>query len=637
MISCQTLGPIEVTCDGHPAPHEVLWRKHLALLIYLARSPRRTRTREHLARLLWADKPEAAARHSLNEALRVVRRAAGDQAIETKVEQVTLHASAVDLDVDAFESLVSEGQFKRATDMILGEFLEGFAVPGASEFDDWLSAERRHWTARCVTVLAEWSGQLAREGRVEEAVKAATRALDLDPIAEMAVASLLRALALAGEPAAALRRAEDYSRRLEEALGCEASPAIRRLVEQIRKGRARPAIPAVSRSGLEVRRVPLVGRETELKTLVDCWEQVRSGEGARLALIIGDPGTGKSRLAEEVGARARLDGATIVSVRAIHKDRDDPLAGILAAVRGPLLETPGLAGVPPETLASFVALLPSWQERFPHIERAPETDLERSFTDLLRVVTEDAPVVLIFDDADSMDEESVAVLRGTLRDIPRAALLVCLVTNTMHQRDDLDHLRAKIGRDIPGASVTIGALDQPALHGMISWALPGYDATQVKRLGRRLAMDSAGLPLLATELLHAVACGLDLQTLATAWPEPLRTLDQSMPGDLPDTVVGSIRVGFRQLSEDAQAVLQAVAVMPDRAEPERLGHLLELPVDRVLEALDELEWTRWLMSEPRGYSFVARITQKVIARDMLTPGQRQRLRVRLGEVTPGDR
>jgi hypothetical protein len=207
----------------------------------------------------------------------------------------------------------------------------------------------------------------------------------------------------------------------------------------------------------------------------------------------------------------------------------------------------------------------------------------------------------------------------------------------MHQRDDLDHLRAKIGRDIPGASVTIGALDQPALHGMISWALPGYDATQVKRLGRRLAMDSAGLPLLATELLHAVACGLDLQTLATAWPEPLRTLDQSMPGDLPDTVVGSIRVGFRQLSEDAQAVLQAVAVMPDRAEPERLGHLLELPVDRVLEALDELEWTRWLMSEPRGYSFVARITQKVIARDMLTPGQRQRLRVRLGEVTPGDR
>jgi hypothetical protein len=110
-----------------------------------------------------------------------------------------------------------------------------------------------------------------------------------------------------------------------------------------------------------------------------------------------------------------------------------------------------------------------------------------------------------------------------------------------------------------------------------------------------------------------------------------------MPGDLPDTVVGSIRVGFRQLSEDAQAVLQAVAVMPDRAEPERLGHLLELPVERVLQALDELEWTRWLMSEPRGYSFVARVMQKVIARDMLTPGQRQRLRVRLGEVTPGDR
>jgi hypothetical protein len=36
MISCRTLGPIELSVDGDPAPAELLWRKHLALLIYLA-------------------------------------------------------------------------------------------------------------------------------------------------------------------------------------------------------------------------------------------------------------------------------------------------------------------------------------------------------------------------------------------------------------------------------------------------------------------------------------------------------------------------------------------------------------------------------------------------------------------------
>jgi len=42
-------------------------------------------------------------------------------------------------------------------------------------------------------------------------------------------------------------------------------------------------------------------------------------------------------------------------------------------------------------------------------------------------------------------------------------------------------------------------------------------------------------------------------------------------------------------------------------------------------ALDELEWHRWLLAEPRGYSFVARIVRQVLERDMLTPGQRRRI------------
>ena len=75
---CTVLGPARVTLDGAPAPPELLWRKHLALLVYLARSPRRTRTREHLLGLLWADRDEKQARHSLSEALRVLRRRARD-------------------------------------------------------------------------------------------------------------------------------------------------------------------------------------------------------------------------------------------------------------------------------------------------------------------------------------------------------------------------------------------------------------------------------------------------------------------------------------------------------------------------------------------------------------------------------
>ena len=83
VISCRALGPIDVSIDGVPAPPELLWRKHVALLLYLLRSPRRTRGREHLIGLLWPDSEESKARQSLNEALRILRNTCGDETVDT--------------------------------------------------------------------------------------------------------------------------------------------------------------------------------------------------------------------------------------------------------------------------------------------------------------------------------------------------------------------------------------------------------------------------------------------------------------------------------------------------------------------------------------------------------------------------
>src|SRR3954466_8914449 len=141
MISCQTLGPGGLGYDGGPAPSELLWRKHLALLIYLARSPR-GRSREHLVGLLWADKPESAARHSLNEAIRVLRRYLGDASVETSGGLVRLLPEVVILDLDQLERFAEGGQWQAGAELIAGEFMEGFAIAGASEFENWLANER---------------------------------------------------------------------------------------------------------------------------------------------------------------------------------------------------------------------------------------------------------------------------------------------------------------------------------------------------------------------------------------------------------------------------------------------------------------------------------------------------------------
>jgi hypothetical protein len=125
---------------------------------------------------------------------------------------------------------------------------------------------------------------------------------------------------------------------------------------------------------------------------------------------------------------------------------------------------------------------------------------------------------------------------------------------------------------------------------------------------------------------------MDLGATSGAWPEPFNTLDQTLPGDLPDAVVSAIRIDYRRLSRVAQQVLAAAAILDDRCAPELLARAVELSPAEIVPALDELEWQRWLVSEPRGYGFVARIVRQVIAADMLTPGQRRRILERVGRT-----
>src|SRR6266511_6396780 len=135
-VHCRVLGPARVTVNGADAPPELLWRKHLALLVYLARSPRRSRTREHLAGVLWSDRDEKQARHSLSEALRVLRRALGDERLVADVDQVRLTPDAVALDCDRFAELCERSEWMAAAELVDGEFLEGLAIPEASDFEN---------------------------------------------------------------------------------------------------------------------------------------------------------------------------------------------------------------------------------------------------------------------------------------------------------------------------------------------------------------------------------------------------------------------------------------------------------------------------------------------------------------------
>jgi predicted ATPase len=222
-----------------------------------------------------------------------------------------------------------------------------------------------------------------------------------------------------------------------------------------------------------------------------------------------------------------------------------------------------------------------------------------------------------------------------LRDLGGSPLLLALSAEPHPPREELDQLSSRATRDLTAAVVSLAPLPAAAIRELVRVALPRYSDWDAERVARRVQIDSAGLPLLVVELLHGVALGMDLQGLELAWPEPMRTLSQTLPGGLPEAVVGAIRVGFRRLSAEGQQVLTTAAVLGERLPAELLARASQLPLAAVHRELDALEWQRWLSADARGYSFVARVAREVVARDMVTKGQRQRILSLAEEPGPG--
>lgn len=628
LIDLRVLGPVHVLVEGAPAPSELLWKKHLALLIYLALAERPV-SREHLVGLLWADKPDAAARHSLNEALRVLRRVMGAENIVGTGGQLTLTAGAVTLDTARFVEAETAGRWEEAAGLVVGPFLEGFGVSDASGFEDWLTAERARWSHRSATALTHHAQDLYRVGRLTEAIEVGTRALHISPHADAALGTVMRSLAVSGNRAAAIELHDRHSSAMREFLGSSPGRDIETLLARIREDHLAHPAPATSTASPVA--LPLVGRTALLERLSTLGARIGRETHCGIGMVLGDEGCGKTRLLAEVASRLRLDGWTVLDTSAVPGDQTGAWGTFLALARR-AATIPGVGGAHPEAIRAFVERFDVWSEHYRGIGAGSSMAIEPALRDVLSASLEESPMVVVLDDAHWMDSESLRAISLWFREFAGRPLLCLLSATTSLVTEDIDYLRSRVGRDMEGEVVTLGPLSSADLGELVRIQLPKWSPVEVERLVRRLATDSAGIPLLATLLLSAVREGL--QPEGGAWPAPMQTLDQSLPMDLPDGVVAALRVRFHRLEADSRTLLGILGVVEGRLEEAEAADLTEWPLDRVHATFDALERSGWITGDTRGYAIAGRIVREVIGRDMVTPGQRRRILARRSPEAP---
>src|SRR6185437_3929945 len=153
----------------------------------LACRPGEKRQREWLMALLWGDRGDVQARHSLNQALTSIRRACGGALLLVAGrDTVTLDGADVEVDVALLRRPVGKGNLealRAAATLYRGPLLDGLRLREAG-FEEWLGVERRELQDLAIARLTDLAQQEAEQGDRDAAAAALDRALALDPLNE---------------------------------------------------------------------------------------------------------------------------------------------------------------------------------------------------------------------------------------------------------------------------------------------------------------------------------------------------------------------------------------------------------------------------------------------------------------------
>jgi DNA-binding SARP family transcriptional activator/TolB-like protein len=262
MIQLRLLGAIDLRGADGASIDPILTRpKRLALLTYLAVArPRGFHRRDALLPLFWYELSDARARASLSQALYVLRQGAGTEVIATRgSDEVGVDPAQVWSDVAEMDAALEAGDAERALALYGGDFLPGFAIADAPDFERWVDGERRRLRAAATDAAWTLAGRAEAAGQASAALRWARRAVALGPHDEAAVRRLLRLLDGAGDRAGAIDAYERYARTVYEELGTRPSTETQALIREIRGCTAAPpagTAPPASEAALSADAAP---------------------------------------------------------------------------------------------------------------------------------------------------------------------------------------------------------------------------------------------------------------------------------------------------------------------------------------------------------------------------------------------
>lgn len=584
-----------------------------SLLAYLVLHRGEPLSRHHVAFILWPDSSEAHARGSLRKLLFQLAGALPQPGRFLDINAQTLQwrtDAPFTLDVDEFEKAVNGAASATALRAAV-QLYRGDLMPSC--YEDWIRTERDRLRQVFLNALERLILLLESERDYAGAIDCAQTLLRHDPLHEETYRHLMRLYAVTLNRAGALRTYHTCTTLLRRELDVEPSPATRLVYEQIVN------LHESSPSATLVAGAPLVGRQAEWVHLQDAWRQASSGRPC-LALISGEAGIGKTRLAEEMMDWARRQGIATASARCYAAEGGlayAPLAAWLRSRPLPLLAPhwqSEIARVLPEllngdgTVAPPGPLTETWQRQ--HL-----------FAALTHAVLEESqPLLLMLDDIQWSDRETLEWLHYVLRSEARARLMVLATMRPEEVGDEhaLSELLPALRRNDQLAEIVLRPFEL-AETAALARQITGRELDP--KHAARLHHETEGNALFVVEFLRARIM------------EQSERKDERRPvSGLPPTVQSVLRARLAHLSPAARELAGVAATVGREFAFDVLQQVSGYEVEVLVRALDEL-WYRRIVREhgTMGYDFSHDKLREVIYAD-LSPARRRWLHSRIAQA-----
>lgn len=530
---------------------------HFALLLSIAAAPPGGVSRDELIARVWPRAEGEEGRHRLRQAMYRLRQLTVP--VHLRAGHVSFDWAETALDLH----LLLHGTPRRETLVELGAlpFLPSYAPMLGEPFGHWLESLRARVATRLRRALADEVTSARSRGRFHEMGQVARALLSLDPLNEIGTLGLAEALALEGSKVEALRLLEDY----EDEVG--AINANLQLPVRVLRRR----VAEVLDDSLVLRRfeLPFVGREHEFGELRQLLREVRSGQ-SRAAILTGEAGIGKSRLAGEMLRLAALDGVTLATYTTSAGDSFTPIS-TLVSVGQLLLTLPGALGCAQEHLAYVRRLgTPETVTAWSVTGMAADilyAQLVQALAELVSAIAEEAPLILFLDDAERLHPTTWRVVMDVWDRVGERS--VCFLFAARRLPAWYGSLGPRSCERLTQHIRLFPFRREESLEFVQRWAEKNHVPVDHESADR-FAATSQGNPFYLSELAAHLGRGGDQQ-------------------ETPPNIRELVAAQHAALTKGAQRVLLVIAIFEARATTARVTQVLEIPAAEFMAALDELE------------------------------------------------